>query len=162
LSRAQTAIEYLTSYGWMILIVVVVITALFAFGIFNPSSHVSNSCTMPASFSCQGISLAQNGGLYINLTQNTGDPINITAISCDATQSTRNAEVLTPPVYLGSGDNASFVMQCYTNSSTFSGTYGSVYHGYLIVNYTDLVSSFQYTSVGVVVAKVSANSIAVP
>jgi len=41
--KAQSAMEYLTTYGWAILIIAVVIIALDALGIFNPSAFVSRA-----------------------------------------------------------------------------------------------------------------------
>jgi hypothetical protein len=40
--KAQGALEYLITYGWAILIIVIIGGALFALGVFNPSSWVSN------------------------------------------------------------------------------------------------------------------------
>lgn len=41
--KAQSAMEYLTTYGWAILIIAVVIIAIDALGIFNPSMFVSRA-----------------------------------------------------------------------------------------------------------------------
>lgn len=45
---AQSATEYLITYGWAILIIAVSLTALFALGIFNPSNYapmaISGGC----------------------------------------------------------------------------------------------------------------------
>lgn len=43
MAKAQSAMEYLTTYGWAILIVVVVIVALDGLGIFNPSTFVARA-----------------------------------------------------------------------------------------------------------------------
>jgi hypothetical protein len=40
--KAQTAMEFLITYGWAILVVLIVLAALFILGIFNP--RVSNTC----------------------------------------------------------------------------------------------------------------------
>ncbi len=40
--RAQGALEYLITYGWAILIIVIIGGALFGLGVFNPSSWVTN------------------------------------------------------------------------------------------------------------------------
>lgn len=37
-NKAQTAMEYLMTYGWAILIVIVVIAALYAMGVFTPQA----------------------------------------------------------------------------------------------------------------------------
>ncbi|MBD3156030.1 MAG: hypothetical protein GF368_05255 [Candidatus Aenigmarchaeota archaeon] len=41
--KGQAAMEYLMTYGWAILIIIVVIGALFAMGVFNTSSSVACS-----------------------------------------------------------------------------------------------------------------------
>ena len=38
--KGQTAMEYLMTYGWAILIVIVVIAALYSMGVFTPSGGV--------------------------------------------------------------------------------------------------------------------------
>ncbi|MDE1860905.1 MAG: hypothetical protein KGH72_04290 [Candidatus Micrarchaeota archaeon] len=37
--RMQSAMEYLTTYGWMIIVIIVAVTALFALGVFNLQSY---------------------------------------------------------------------------------------------------------------------------
>jgi len=41
--RGQSAIEFLTTYGWAILVALIVIGALAYFGVFTPENFVSNS-----------------------------------------------------------------------------------------------------------------------
>lgn len=59
--KAQSAMEYLMTYGWAILIIGVVLVALFALGIFNASSFVSSTCTPVAGFQCTSYSLTSSG-----------------------------------------------------------------------------------------------------
>ena len=37
--KGQAAMEYLMTYGWAILIVIIVAAALYALGIFNPATY---------------------------------------------------------------------------------------------------------------------------
>ena len=46
--KAQAAMEFLMTYGWAILVVLVVIGALAYFGVLNPRNLVPNSCKMTA------------------------------------------------------------------------------------------------------------------
>ena len=39
--RSQSALEYMMTYGWAILIIVIVAVILYSMGIFNPSSSVT-------------------------------------------------------------------------------------------------------------------------
>ncbi|RLJ07224.1 MAG: hypothetical protein DRP16_03850 [Candidatus Aenigmatarchaeota archaeon] len=43
--KAQSAMEYLMTYGWAILIVIIVAAALFALGVFNPSTYTGYTAT---------------------------------------------------------------------------------------------------------------------
>ncbi len=148
--------EYLATYGWVILIIGVVAALLVALGVFNPSAYVSNSCILPAQFRCTYSFLSTSGILSISMQQNTGDPINVTALYCSSRQSIPSNALAITKQYLGTGGNATFSVPCYINSSTrFSGAIGTVYHGFLIINYTDIPSSFAYTTSGSLVLKVA-------
>ncbi|MFH1978460.1 MAG: hypothetical protein ABIJ92_03985 [Candidatus Aenigmatarchaeota archaeon] len=79
--KAQAAMEYLMTYGWAILIVVIVAAALFALGLFNPGTFTQSTST-----GFQGFNI-QAGGWQMNSTQVTfiltngvGANINITGI----------------------------------------------------------------------------------
>ncbi len=48
--RGQAAMEYLMTYGWAILVIVIVLAALLYLGIFN--LNPPEVCTMPAGMSC--------------------------------------------------------------------------------------------------------------
>ena len=43
--RSQSALEYMMTYGWAILIIVIVAVILYSMGIFNPSSSVTTAST---------------------------------------------------------------------------------------------------------------------
>ena len=50
--RGQAALEFLTSYGWAILVVLVMIGALSSFGILTPGTFLPERCNIDPSFSC--------------------------------------------------------------------------------------------------------------
>jgi hypothetical protein len=43
--KAQSAMEYLMTYGWAILIVIIVAAALYALGVFNPATFTGTTAT---------------------------------------------------------------------------------------------------------------------
>ena len=47
---AQSAMEYLMTYGWAILIIAVVLAALFELGVFNGSNLAPQACIAQAGF----------------------------------------------------------------------------------------------------------------
>ncbi len=69
--KAQSAMEYLMTYGWAILIIAVVLASLFALGVFNSGASLSTSCIPLAGFTCYGPVLHQ-GNLTITVGQATG------------------------------------------------------------------------------------------
>jgi hypothetical protein len=50
--RAQSAMEYLMTYGWAILIIAVVLGALFSLGVFSSSSLLGTSCIAYSGYTC--------------------------------------------------------------------------------------------------------------
>ena len=53
LKKGQAAMEYLMTYGWAILVVLIALGALFYLGVFNPT--VPSTCQIAAPFSCQDV-----------------------------------------------------------------------------------------------------------
>ena len=79
--KSQSALEYMMTYGWAILIIVVVAVILYSMGIFNPSSSVTATI---AGFSSTPVSNAictSNGVLRFSVGDTTGHIILIKSIS---------------------------------------------------------------------------------
>src|SRR3989338_67322 len=51
-NKGQAAMEFLMTYGWAILVVLVVIGALSYFGVLSPATLLPEKCTFPVSVSC--------------------------------------------------------------------------------------------------------------
>jgi hypothetical protein len=51
--RGQAALEFLTTYGWAIMVVLLMIGALSYFGVLNPYNVLPVKCVFPAGMSCQ-------------------------------------------------------------------------------------------------------------
>jgi hypothetical protein len=102
--KGQAAMEFLMTYGWAILVVLIAIGALAYFGVLNPGKYLPNSCTISNQIGCSEFKAAaggtaitlvlQNGrGTDINFSQGgwVATAINITspsAFNCPANQST--------------------------------------------------------------------------
>ena len=151
--KAQSAIEYIVTYGWAILIIALVLAALYSLGIFNPTTYVVNRCTLPSDFNCGGAFLRADGNFTFTIGQSTSAAINITAISCNDTVSTVGMMTYNS-LFLLANSNVTTHVQCYSGNVPFSGDIGALYNGYLIFNYTDLGTGFQHTIVGTIAEKV--------
>jgi len=79
-AKAQSAMEYLMTYGWAILIIAIVLAALFSLGVFNSSSFLGTSCIAGSGFLCSNPVLS-GSALTLTLGQYTGENWN-TATFC--------------------------------------------------------------------------------
>ncbi len=68
---AQSAMEYLMTYGWAILIIAVVLAALFELGVFNGSNLAPQACITQAGFTCTNFVYTANG-IAFTIGQTTG------------------------------------------------------------------------------------------
>jgi hypothetical protein len=157
--KLQSAIEYLTTYGWAILIISVVLLALFEIVAGAPQVQ---ECIMPAGFSCPSFYLIQNGLLSINLVQATQYPIQVTAIGCvypipNGVSGNYVSPIPTAnAVFMPVGSNQTFSMYCYTNQTVatstpivpWTGAIKSTFSGYLVINYTNAYTHLNNTIYG--------------
>ncbi len=152
--KLQSAIEYITTYGWAILVLAIVLSALYMLGVFNNDSFAPNVCSFPANIGCVTAELFSTGNLIINIEQSTQNPINITAIGCNTNGTPSGMNIIKPQIYLQIGANQTFKIPCYESNVIFTGGPGTLYTGYVIINYTDVQSGFQHVVVGKLVQKV--------
>ncbi|MDE1869718.1 MAG: hypothetical protein KGH71_01890 [Candidatus Micrarchaeota archaeon] len=156
--KAQSAMEYLLTYGWAFLIIAVVLGAMFALGIFNPGQFAGQECILPAGFSCLSFFLSSNGVLVVNLIQATQSPLNITGYNCSAATPFILGPniVVANQIYMPIGSNSSISMTCYNNvGNVISLTPGQLYTGTLGFNYTETTTGFPHVAYGKIAVKVT-------
>jgi len=69
--KGQSAMEYLMTYGWAILIILIAIGALFYLGVFSPSTP--STCTASAPITCTDVkAIADTGGTVTLVLGTTG------------------------------------------------------------------------------------------
>lgn len=83
--KGQAAMEFLMTYGWAILVVLIAIAALVYFGAINPERFVSDSCTLAPPLSCsqQGdfIALSEAAdNVRFRVNNGAGNTINVVGI----------------------------------------------------------------------------------
>ncbi len=74
--RSQAALEFLTTYGWAILVVLVMIGALAYFGVLNPSKFAQERCAGGSIFSCSG-NIPDNQTIKLELTNQLPQKITV-------------------------------------------------------------------------------------
>ena len=155
--RLQSAMEYLTTYGWALLIMAIVLAAMFALGVFNPGQFAGQECLVPAGFSCLSYFIANNGVLTLNLQQSTTSGLNVTGYNC-STNSTTVKIIPIPPasqVYMAIGSNYTFTMKCYLSSGGVANSLisGTLFTGSIGMNYTEMQTGFPHTIYGRIAAR---------
>ncbi len=115
--KAQSAMEYLMTYGWAILIIAVVLGALFSLGVFNPNSFAPKA--QPGS--CQ-VLRPYGAGTSIDL--NLGGTCLNELPKFVAQLNGQNSYVTLPTSGLAYGNNPD-TMCGWTNLAALPGTYGS-------------------------------------
>ena len=86
--KGQAALEYLVTYGWAFLTLVVTLGALAYFGYLSPSKYLPARCDFGAQLECVDSQLipasaGNNGEIRLLLRNNFGDDINISNIYFD-------------------------------------------------------------------------------
>ena len=73
MKKAQSAMEYLMTYGWAILIIAVVLGALFSLGVFSGSNILGTACIAGSGYLCQTPVYGHStGNIIVTVGQNTG------------------------------------------------------------------------------------------
>ncbi len=114
--RSQSALEYMMTYGWAILIIVIVAVILYSMGIFNPSSSVTFTSSGFSPFTVSS-SLCNNLGYKIAIIAgpipNNANYITINKVfvtSATGANATTASYALTNPVTLKSGQSTTILI----------------------------------------------------
>ncbi len=159
-SKGQAAMEFLMTYGWAILVVLVVIAALAYFGVLDPTNILPDRCTFPITFTCTDYvvrgtanSLADDV-VSMKLVNNGGKDIALANISAYggpllAACSTSTSIINGVPATLGSGSELEITLTgCNLAPS------GKKKDKYLVnVSYTLVGSTFAKTLQGELLTK---------
>jgi len=82
--KAQSALEYLMTYGWAILIIVIVGAVLFSLGVFNPGGSTALQVRGLSNFQLDDAVLKPAGNMTIVLGVKTGKTTNVTNVDFGA------------------------------------------------------------------------------
>ena len=141
--------EFLMTYGWAILVVLIVIGALAYFGVLDPSKLLPDKCTFPTGLYCEDYIL-QSGGtsdgrIDFVLQNGIGRDINITGIwaeESNAQASCSNTTIMAD--IISNGATYTVTLPC-PGDSLYQGT---KYKFNLNVSYTYVGSTFEHTMQG--------------
>jgi len=152
--KAQSAMEYLMTYGWAILIIAIVLAALFSLGIFSSSSFTGTTCIASSGFICAS-PVWSAGVLHVTLGQSTGTSwsgVTFFVVPSGAATPSTQSEVssaisgnayiegnsITVPAgsSMSSGQTAAYTFPLSNNVTVFPTTVGSSASGTMWVEYS--------------------------
>ena len=143
--KLQSAMEYLMTYGWAILIIAVVLGALFSLGVFG--NLLGNHCVTTPGWSCASATLATSGVLKMSIGQATGSTIYLRNAACSATATSNGYPAYGPNVTsntinpgvsfsattVTNGQSFTLSVPCYSSSGqTYSSSSSSLTPGYAL------------------------------
>jgi hypothetical protein len=135
--RGQAAMEYLMTYGWAILVIVIVLAALLYLGIFNIAGKTPDTCTFQIGLQCNSYLLsAATDRVRLDMMNGYQKSIVVDSVACSTDGSA--AQVAYPsssPV--GAQRNFTFVgVQCF-NGAGVAQTFddGAPFIGKFVVQY---------------------------
>lgn len=146
MKRGQSALEYLVTYGWAILAIVIIAGVLWYFGIFNPAKFSGEKqCGGYSAFICQDFKVNTSGWLQIVLNNKVGGQItgvNITTGSLGGWSCS--------PTTVGANANTT----CNTRLAALGQTSGDSFdQATITLTYTDARSGIAHTDAGFVKGK---------
>ncbi len=141
MKKGQAAMEFLMTYGWAILVVLIAIGALAYFGVLSPSRFLPESCTIEPGIGCEF--KVESTGLNLTLTNGIGQDlsnVNIVGSTCNTADSSADGDDSWT-----NGQSLNILLTGCSNSGRFRDT--------IIITYTD-EAGYQRTKTGEVVGKV--------
>ena len=147
--KGQAALDFLMTYGWALLLVVLVVGALFALGIFDIGSFLGSRSSGFAQIKPVGWRIEPTGAFSIKLQNNAGTDVNVTAIN--ATLRTTTIDFATNTSITNGKQSATL------NVSTFSNvpSQGGSYTLNVQIHYVDTATGFSYQDSGTLTGKVN-------
>ena len=156
--KGQSALEYMMTYGWAILVIVIVAAVLYSLGIFSPSSSVGTGSTGFAPFTASA-SNCTTSGLEIAFTVGGtpgGAPVEITGGSITsatgATDATGTVTVNPAATFVNSGSVVKVLFSgatCSTSGVHYSASVSITY------SYTNSLGAQTGTTTGTVYGSAS-------
>lgn len=88
MKKSQASLEYLTTYGWAFILIIIMIGAMAFFGILNPKNLLPNRCSFSSEFPCTDHVILSTGEVRLKIKNNAGMSIILTKF--DAKTDTMN------------------------------------------------------------------------
>lgn len=96
--RSQAALEFLTTYGWAFLVILIMISVLAYFGILSPSKLLPSRCNFGAEFQCADYQVSATANTFkLRLRNSVGEVIDVSSISLGSESASAQYNCTTSP-----------------------------------------------------------------
>lgn len=146
--KGQAAMEFLMTYGWAILVVLVAIGALAYFGVLNPSQFLPSSCTLAPGMGCDDFKISATSADLV-LRNGLGDSltaVDVAISGCTASAEADGDDTWTDGTVLGGSDGISL-------TGCTNGVAGARFKQDVSITYTS-DSGLNHTVTGTITAKI--------
>ena len=145
MKKSQAALEFLMTYGWAILVVLVAIGALAYFGVLSPDKFLPAKCTLQAGIACLDHK-ATATGVTVRITNSLGfdiDTVSVRAGDCGDYPITAGS---TGQATLANGGSFTYFIPCTL--------IGSKYNKQLNLSYRVTETTITHNNVGQITTRV--------
>ncbi|MCL6089014.1 MAG: hypothetical protein M1530_02515 [Candidatus Marsarchaeota archaeon] len=148
MKKAQAGLDFLMTYSWALLLIVLIIGVLFAMGIFDVGSFLGSRSAGFGQVRPVAWRIDTDGNLTLKLQNNAGTGVNVTNITATLglVNVSSNASFLLPV----GRQSGSLLIGNLTNSSAP----GSSYSLQLFIRYIDSSTNFTYTDAGTLTGRI--------
>lgn len=127
---SQAAMEFMMTYGWAMIVLIIAIASLAYFGVLNPSRFLPDQCILPAGLACLDFNVYSDN-VEIVLRNSFGETITIEQIDVDKDGGGSCSYIPVPATDLKDHEKRIFTVQPCIN-----GEPGGKFLGELSVTYT--------------------------
>ena len=122
--KGQSALEYLVTYGWAILAIVIIAATLWYFGIFNPAKWVGvRQCGGMSAFSCIDYEVNSTGdGVTLSLGNKVGRTVYVSCDSGDVNLDVTQPQTCRVSAVSAGSNQLEFTINYYDNSTLLAHT----------------------------------------
>ena len=124
--KSQAALEFLTTYGWAFLVILIMISALSYFGILNPGKLLPDRCNFGPEFSCTDYGIGSDGA-KVRLRNNVGQSVIVDSFSVSSEKSQLSCTSPIIGLMWKSGETKGIPISCtFANSGLTQGDKGKL------------------------------------
>lgn len=129
--KGQSGVEYLTTYGWAIFVLLIIIGVIVSSGVLTPNYLISEECTFGNNIKCNAAMTNSGTQTEINITLFNGFPykVNIKNVSIETDDGSQTFSWVGPSTNFNISSGASFTFHGILNGPPVPATTAKRFNG---------------------------------